>query len=139
MKRIFTLIICVSLFVSCKNDKATNVSLEEETTSKSYDQNDGLVTIKGDFIYDESQNAAVIQTANNTIYGVVVDDNMKALNQKVKAFKKEATDMIPVTVRAKRFAKPEGEDGWPFKLEIKETVKVEAPNPEQNDVIKIEN
>jgi len=47
--------------------------------------------------------------------------------------------MVPVTVRAKRFAKPEGEEGWPFRLEIKETIMVEAPNPEQNDVIKIEN
>lgn len=138
MKRIFTLIICICLFVSCKNDKTDNTNLEEETTSKSYNQNDGLITIKGDFIYDESQNAAVIQTANS-IYGVIIDDNMKALNEKAKTFKKEATDMIPVTVRAKRFAKPEGEEGWPFKLEIKETIKVEAPNPEQNDVIKIEN
>ncbi|TCK67963.1 hypothetical protein DFQ05_1747 [Winogradskyella wandonensis] len=138
MKKVFALIFCISLFVSCKNDTKTNSVEEEQAASKSYDQNDGLITLKGDFIYDESQNAAVIQTANS-IYGVVIDDNMKALNEKVKAYKKESTDMVPVTVRAKRFAKPEGEEGWPFRLEIKETIKVEAPNPEQNDVIKIEN
>ncbi|MFD1062726.1 hypothetical protein ACFQ1Q_05665 [Winogradskyella litorisediminis] len=138
MKKIITLILCFSFLLSCKNDKTETIEAEN-TVSKSYDQNDGYVTIKGDFIYDKSQNAAVIQSANNQIYGVVIDDNMKALNEKVLPFKKEATDMIPVTVRAKRIAKPEGEEGWPFRLEIKETIKVEAPNPEQNDVIKIEN
>lgn len=139
MNRFLIICICASLFMACKSDnKKEGVDIEVET-SKSYDQNDGLITLKGDFIYDENQNAAVIQTANSTIYGVVVDDNMKALNEKVKAFKKEDTDMVPVTVRAKRFAKPEGEEGWPFRLEIKQTIKVEAPNPEQNDVIKIEN
>ena len=136
-KNIFTLILCVTLFVSCKNDSKTETVTTEIDASKTYDQNDGLITLKGDFIYDENQNAAVIQTPNS-IYGVVVDDNMKALNEKVKAFKKEPTDMVPVTVRAKRFESNK-EDAWQFFVEIKETIKVEAPNPEQNDVIKIEN
>jgi hypothetical protein len=129
---------CASLFVACKNDdKKESVNAEIETSS-SYDQNDGLITLKGDFIYDENQNAAVIQTANSTIYGVVVDDNMKALNEKVKAFKKENTDMVPVTVRVRRFESNE-ENTWKYRVEIKETLKVETPSPEQNDVIKIEN
>ncbi|WP_299115890.1 hypothetical protein [uncultured Winogradskyella sp.] len=136
-KHIFTLILCVTLFVSCKNDSKTETITTEVDASKSYDQNDGLITLKGDFIYDENQNAAVIQTSNS-IYGVVIDDNMKALNEKVKAFKKEPTDMVPVTVRAKRFESNK-EDAWQFFVEIKETIKVEAPDPEQNDVIKIEN
>jgi hypothetical protein len=138
MKKVFTLLICASLFISCKNDSKTEASTIEESESKSYDQNDGLVTLKGDFIYDQGQNAAVIQTANNTIYGVVVDDNMKALNEKVKAFKKEDTDMIPVTVRVRRFESNK-ENTWKFHVEIKDIIKVEAPNQEQNDVIKIEN
>lgn len=134
IKKLFILIICTGLFVSCKNEKKSS----EDSTLKSYDQNDGIITLKGDFIYDETQNAAVIQTANQ-IYGVVVDEKMKALNEKANAFKRESTDMIPVTVRAKRIAKPEGEEGWPFRLEIKEIIKVEIPNPDTNDVIKLEN
>jgi hypothetical protein len=110
----------------------------ESEVSESYNQNDGMITLKGDFIYDESQGAAVIQTPNQ-IYGVVVDANMKALDTKASAFKKEASDMVPVTVRAKRIAKPEGEEGWAFQLEIKEILKVEAPNPNTNDIIKLEN
>jgi hypothetical protein len=138
MKKFLMICMCASLFVACKNDnKKESVNAEIETSS-SYDQNDGLITLKGDFIYDENQNAAVIQTANSTIYGVVVDDNMKALNEKVKAFKKENTDMVPVTVRVRRFESNE-ENTWKYRVEIKETLKVETPSPEQNDVIKIEN
>lgn len=138
IKQIFTLLFCASFLVSCKNDPKKEVDNIEESASKTYEQNDGLITLKGDFIYDENQNAAVIQTANSTIYGVVVNDNMKALNDKVKAFKKEDTDMVPVTVRVRRFESNE-ENTWKYRVEIKETIKVEAPNPEQNDVIKIEN
>ena len=46
--------------------------------------------------------------------------------------------MVPVTVRVRRFESNE-ENTWKYRVEIKETIKVEAPNPEQNDVIKIEN
>ena len=138
IKQIFTFLFCACLFVSCKNDLKKETDNIEESASKTYEQNNGLITLKGDFIYDENQNAAVIQTSNSSIYGVVVDDNMKALNDKVKAFKKEDTDMVPVTVRVRRFESNE-ENTWKYRVEIKETIKVEAPNPEQNDVIKIEN
>jgi hypothetical protein len=126
------------LFVSCKNDNKEPLNNAENDMSTSYSQNDGLITLKGDFIYDETQNAAVIQTPNQ-IYGVVVDANMKALNKQVRGFKKEATDMIPVTVRAKKIAKLDSEEGWPFRLEIKQIIKVEAPHPSTNDIIKLEN
>jgi len=137
MKQFTLLFLIAILCVACKDEKKEDVSLKQNE-AKSYDQNDGLITLRGDFIYDEKQNAAVIQTQNQ-IYGVVIDDNMKALNKKVNAFKKEATDMVPVTVRAKRIAKPENEEGWPFRLEIIETIKVEAPKTDTNDVIKLEN
>ncbi|NRA93814.1 MAG: hypothetical protein HRU26_14265, partial [Psychroserpens sp.] len=63
--------------------------------------------------------------------------NMKDLNEKVKAYKKEPTDMVPVTVRVKRIASST-ENTWPFFLEIKETLKIEAPEENPKDVIKIE-
>jgi len=136
MKHIFSLLVCLALFVSCKNDTKNETEILEEAASKSFDQNDGLITLKGDFIY--MADAAVIQTKNE-IYGVIINDQMHQLNDAVSKYKKEPTDMVPVTVRAKRTAKPEGEEGWPFRLEIKEIIKVEAPSPEQDDVIKLEN
>ncbi len=123
------------ILVACKSEKKEEVNLEENR-AKSYDQNDGFITMKGEFVY--YADAAVFQTANE-IYGVVIDDNMHQLEAQVKPLKKEATDMVPVTVRVRKFEKPEGEEGWPFRVEIKEILKVEAPDPNKEDVIKLAN
>ena len=42
-----------------------------------------------------------------------------------------------VEVRGKISPKPEGEEGWPFRVAIKEIIKVEKLNPKENDVIKL--
>ncbi|MDO1502029.1 hypothetical protein Q2T40_17985 [Winogradskyella maritima] len=136
IKRLFVFSFLAIVCLGCKNEPKSEANLEEGEATASYDQNDGLITMKGEFVY--FADAAVLQTAND-IYGVVIDQNMHKLDEKAKAFKKEATDMVPVMVRVKKFAKPEGEEGWPFRVEIKEILKVEAPNPNQDDVIKLEN
>ena len=133
MKKI-NLIICFTLVLfSCKNETKQEVNLDENR-AKSYSQDDGLITMKGEFVYYED--AAVLQTSKD-IYGVVIDDNMHLLKNQVKPFQKEATDMIPVTVRVRKFKKPEGEEGWPYRVEIKEILKVEAPQSDSQDVIKL--
>jgi len=120
---------------ACKDEAKQDVNLEENR-AKSYDQNDGLITLKGDFVY--YADAAVLQTPKE-IYGVVIDENMKLLDEQVKAFKKEATDMVPVTVRVRKFEKDKDEEGWQYKVEIKEILKVETPDPNKEDVIKLAN
>lgn len=133
MKKINLIVILALIMFACKNESKQAVDLEENR-AKSYDQNDGLVTLKGDFVY--YGDAAVLQTPKD-IYGVVIDKNLQLLEEQVTPFKKEATDMVPVTIRVRKFKKPEGEEGWPFRVEIKEILKVEAPNPESKDVIKL--
>ena len=64
---------------------------------------------------------------------------MQELQKQVKAFKKEDTDMVPVTIRGRMFKKDSSEEGWEDLIEIKEILKVSAPNPDANDVIKIGN
>jgi hypothetical protein len=135
MKKFNLVIILTLLLFSCKNETKTEGTLEDNR-AKSYDQNDGFITMKGDFVY--YADAAVFQTSNE-IYGVVIDENLQLLEKQVKPFKKEATDMVPVTVRVRKFEKPEGEEGWPYRLEIKEILKVEAPDPNKEDVIKLAN
>ena len=135
LKNLFVFILCLLFFVSCKNETKTEINLEENR-SKSYNENDGFVTMKGEFVY--YADAAVFQTSNE-IYGVVIDENMHQLEAQVKAFKKEVTDMVPVTVRVKKFEKAEGEEGWQYRVEIKEVLKVEAPDPNREDVIKLSN
>ena len=114
-----------------KNDKKSS-----DDSSTSYDQNNGLITVKGDFIY--FADAAVLQTKNE-IYGVVIDEKMQELNAAVQVYKIEDTDMVPVTVRVRRFEKPENEEGWPMRVEIKDILKVEKPDPKQEDIIKLGN
>ncbi|WP_426432032.1 hypothetical protein ACPX19_05730 [Winogradskyella sp. HB-48] len=135
MKKNIFILLAVIGFLGCKNDTKTEVNLEENR-AKSYDQNDGYISMKGEFLY--YADAAVFQTQNE-IYGVVIDENMHRLNNQVKPFKKEATDMVPVTIRVRKFEKPENEEGWPYRVEIKDILKVEKPNSNKEDVIKLAN
>lgn len=126
--RFVAILVLAATLLGCKNDAKTEVS------SASYGKDDGLITMKGDFIYID--NAAVLQTSID-IYGVVVDDQMKELHNAVKPFQTNATDMVPVTVRVKKFEKPADEEGWPYRVEIKEIIKVEKPDSNSIDVIKL--
>lgn len=136
------LIILFGLFVfACNNsasksetssqDKPEITADDKEPTLK---QRDGLTLLKGDFLY--LTDAAVLQT-HREIYGVVIDEKMHELNAMVQKYKNEDTDMVPVEIRGKIFEKPEGEEGWPMRVEIKEILSVSAPNPNKDDVIKI--
>lgn len=131
MKQLILFVFFFLSIVSCKNNND-----KSESASKSYSQDDGLITMKGDFIFID--NAAVLKTTND-IYGVVVDDQMKALEKQVKPYKIANTDMVPVTVRVRKFEKPDDEEGWPYRVEIKEIIKVEKPEEDTNDVIKLGN
>jgi hypothetical protein len=137
MKKIIFILITIISFSSCKNDAKQNVNLEENR-AKSYDANDGFITMKGDFVYDANKNAAVFQTGND-IYGVIVDDNMKALNEKLKPFKEDEYTSVPITVRVKRIKNSNKASLWTYNIEIKEILKVEAPDPNKDDVIKLAN
>ncbi|HZW62734.1 MAG TPA: hypothetical protein VFF15_03720 [Flavobacteriaceae bacterium] len=92
--------------------------------------------LKGEFVY--LADAAVLQTETE-IYAVVIDEKMHELDNKVKPFKSEDTDMIPVEIRGIISPKPEGEEGWDYRVKITEILNVSKPNPEENSVIKIGN
>ncbi len=126
-KYIFFVLVSIIL-TSCKSDAKPEKSEIEDNISEE------IVTLKGDFIY--YADAAVLQTSNE-IYGVVIDEKMEELNDLVKPYKKESTDMVSVTVKASKFEKPKDEEGWQYRLKIKEIIKVEQPSSEKQDVIKI--
>ena len=73
------------------------------------------------------------------IYAVIINEKMHELNEMVSKFKKEDTDMVPVEIRGKITPKPGGEEGWKFRVEIKEIISVSAPDPDQSDIIKLGN
>ena len=127
MKKLFILLLTITTLTSCKNDSKTE-------DSKVENENTELTFIQGEFVY--YADAAVIQT-HKDVYGVVIDEKMHELNNQVEPFKMEITDMVPVEIRGKLIPKPEGEEGWPFKVEIKEIIKVSKPDPNKNDVVKL--
>lgn len=126
--------------ISCKEktDSAAGSAPAENGLSedgRTEKQADGLTLLKGDFLY--YADAAVLQT-HREIYGVVIDDRMHELNEMVKEYKSEPTDMVPVEIRGKISEKPEGEEGWPLRVEIKEILSVSKPSENTNKIITIE-
>jgi hypothetical protein len=142
MKKVFLLLSIFAVMLGCKADKKleTEATQDDQTRvaeeGKTLKQSDGLIAIQGEFIY--YADAAVLKTSTK-MYGVVINEKMEELQNQVKAFKKEDTDMVPVTVRGRLFKKIPNEEGWEDKIDIKEILKVSAPSPDANDIIKIGN
>ena len=136
MKKIFIILISVITFVACKNDvksESTDVTTEASKEEKTDKQSDGLTLLKGEFIY--YADAAVLQT-HKQLYGVIIDDKMHELDNMAKEFKKEVTDFVEVEIRGKITSKPENEEGWPFRVEIKEILNIKAAK-ESSEVVKL--
>jgi hypothetical protein len=137
MKKTILLVLVFLVFTSCKNDSKSNTNNEAvsvDDVKKTSKQNDGLTLLKGDFIY--FADAAVLQT-HREVYGVIIDKKMHELNDQIQKYKVAVTDMVPVEIRGKIIPKPEDEEGWHFRVEIKEILKVSKPNPQDNDVINV--
>ncbi|MCX7546383.1 hypothetical protein OS188_00295 [Xanthomarina sp. F1114] len=128
MKKLLILFLLVTSFYSCKND-TKNEAIEPETEVT---DTKGLTLLKGDFVY--YADAAVLQTKHE-VYGVVIDKKMHELDEQTKTYKKAETDMIPVEIKGKIIQKPEGEEGWPFRIEIKEIINVSKPDPNKEEII----
>jgi hypothetical protein len=123
MKKLLILFLAITTLNSCKNDSKT------ETVDA---ENSDLTLLTGDFVY--FSDAAVLQTPTE-VYGVVIDEKMHELDNMVKAYKVESTDMVPVEIKGKIIPKPDGEEGWPFRIEIKEIIQVSKPDPNKKDII----
>lgn len=130
MRKIYFVFALCVLTLSCKND-AKPTDTNTETTSQ-------YETFAGMFLYLESEKAAVFQAAGSQMYGVVIDDQMLALNKQCKTYKKQDHDMIPVVVRGVK--KPNTvENAWKEVIEIKEILSVQKPNPGEDGTIIIKN
>ncbi|WP_435413379.1 hypothetical protein [Psychroserpens mesophilus] len=140
MKKLIFLLVLALAFTACKNEAKTETVSDKtninklDKNGKTAKQNDGLKTIVGQFIY--FGDAAVLQTRSD-IYGVIINDKMHELNNMAKTYKKDPTDYVTVQVRGKLLPKPEGEEGWPFRIDIKEIENVKEYKSNENDVIKL--
>ena len=139
MKKVLILLVCISAFLSCKNDskseqkdKAT-ISADAEKTAK---HNDGLTLLKGEFVFYDG--AAVLQT-HADIYGVLVTDKLEELNNLAKQYKEEPTDMVQVEIRGRITNQKDEKILWENKVEVVEIVSVKPTPKEENKVIKLGN
>ena len=135
MKKVLLILITFTVFIACKNEAKsealeTTENSSEESTEK---QRDGLTLLKGEFIY--YADAAVLQT-HKQMYAVVIDEKMHELDDMAKPFKKETTDFVQVEIRGEITPKPENEEGWPFRVAIKEILNVKAAE-ESSEVVKL--
>lgn len=135
MKKILLILITITALMACKNDAKSEP--QEVTTDASQQrtekQSDGLTLLKGEFIY--YADAAVLQT-HREMYAVIINDKMHELDNMAKPFKKEATDFVQVEIRGKITPKPENEEGWDYRVEIKEILNVKAAE-KSNEVVKL--
>ncbi|MCO4821752.1 MAG: hypothetical protein KC469_06775 [Flavobacteriaceae bacterium] len=138
MKKVIFLLLIAVTGLSCKKEvkpeaAEDTIVVEDGKTEK---QRDGLTLLKGEFVY--YADAAVLQT-HREMYGVVIDQKMHELDEMAKSYQKEATDFVQIEIRGKVIPKPEGEEGWPYRVEIKEILNVSAANPEGSKTIKLGN
>ena len=139
MKNISLILVFFALVLGCKNkSKSENsvtidsLKVQNDRTAK---QSDGLVLLTGEFVY--YADAAVLQTNSSSIYGVVVNEKMHELDKLAQQYKTEPTDYVHVEIRGKIIPKPENEEGWPYRVDIKEILNV-SKSQNEDEVIKLE-
>lgn len=117
-ERILTILLLVAfLFTACGDDTGDDpLEVQQVETVE-----DSIPTLEGRFIY--LADAAVLR-GDDFIYGVTLDSLGLELAEKVKPYKKESFDMVPVKVRARILPNP-GREGWDEFIEIREIL--EAP------------
>ena len=136
MKNTSIILLIALMVVSCKNEATATpeIIIGDDGIEKTIKQNDGLTLLKGQFLY--LADAAVLQT-HREIYGVEIDAKMHELNEKAQSFKVEDYDWVNVEIRGRISQKPEGEEGWDFRVKIEEILNVTASENDGTDVIKI--
>ncbi|WP_046758978.1 hypothetical protein [Kordia jejudonensis] len=141
MKKIyFIFALCIATIVGCKNDASSKANEQgtSETTPDGYTETvtvgNTYETFSGMFLYLEDEKAAVFQAAGSDMYGVVVDDQMLALDEQCKQYKEKEHDMVPVVIRGIKKPNPI-KDAWKEVIEIKEIVSVQKPSDNKDGTI----
>ena len=113
----YRILILIALFsFSC--DKKQNKVVSNEVFET---KNNDLIILSGDYVF--YNNAAVLQT-NKNVYGIVINEKVNELNQRLTSIKKDEFDFIPVILKGRLKNKDENDEGWSVKLEITEIVEI---------------
>jgi hypothetical protein len=113
----YRILILIALFSFSCDKKQNKVVSNEVVETKNNEQ----IILSGDYVF--YNNAAVLQT-NKKVYGIIINEKVNELNQKLSSIKNDEYDFIPVILKGKLQNKNEDEEGWPVKLEITEIVEI---------------
>lgn len=133
MKHYLTLFLFAAItLTACKKD----TQQESKVVPATAVAGERVVQLEGEFYYDDE--AAVLK-GKNYIYGVQRDLMADELAKRTLPKKRNAFDMIPVTIKAVIQPNPavaEGGEGWDEIVIIKEIIGISDPTDEET--IKIE-
>ena len=116
MKIYKILILFLLITFSCDSKQDKVVSNEVVET-----KNNDLIILSGDYVF--YNNAAVLQT-NKNVYGIIINEKVNELNEKLSSIKKDEFDFIPVILKGRLKNKAKNDEGWSVKLEITEIVEI---------------
>ena len=115
--KIYKLLIPILLFTFSCDSKQDKVLSNKVVETK----NDDLIILSGDYVF--YNNAAVLQT-NKNVYGIIINEKVDELNEKLSSIKKDEFDFIPVILKGRLKNKDKNDEGWSVKLEITEIVEI---------------
>jgi hypothetical protein len=121
MKKLLLFVFVISALGCKKNSKNSNETIDDSKI------------ITGNYIYFED--AAVLQN-DIEIYGVILNDLAKELNEKAAPLKTNNTDMVRVKVRGTISTKEDPKILWEKKLEIVEIISI-SPAKETENILKL--
>ena len=115
--KLYKILICIAVFsFSCEGvNNAPKPNKLVET------KNDDKIIVSGDYIF--YNNAGVLQTSKD-VYGIIINEKVLELNEKLSLIKKDEFDFVPVILKGKLSSKNENEEGWSVKLEITEIIEI---------------
>ena len=115
--KIYRILIFILLFsFSCDSKKDKGVSNKVVET-----KNNDLIILSGDYVF--YNNAAVLQT-NKNVYGIIINEKVNELNEKLSSIKKDEFDFVPVILKGRLKNKDKNDEGWSVKLEITDIVEI---------------
>ncbi len=115
--KIYKILILILLFSFSCNSKQNKVVSNEVVETK----NNDLIILSGDYVF--YNNAAVLQT-NKNVYGIIINEKVNELNEKLSSIKKDEFDFVPVILKGRLKNKDKNDEGWSVKLEITEIVEI---------------
>ncbi len=128
MKKLIVIVFIVAIFISCKNDFKTPVSVEDSQDDMSTRE------ISGSFIH--FADAAVLQTKSE-LFGVVENKKAQELIAMAEPLKDAPTDEVAVVLKVRVVKKPELEEGWENRIEIIDILKVSKVDVKDSTIIKL--